>query len=187
MKQLSNRELARQATAAGRKISEGGIRNAIAKGKVPKNPTLQQLLDGLRDNTTFQKGGDTTGGKSGGTLSEFANLPIKDKTANTESRQQNKVGLNAMSLAEVRLATEKVRLAEANLDLQVKQATLTDTAGVKNAAMIAGRMTREAIEAIPAKVSAELASCNDVKTVTLILEREIRNALAQVAEQLGGV
>jgi hypothetical protein len=48
-------------------------------------------------------------------------------------------------------------------------------------------MTREAIEAIPAKVSAELASCNDVKTVTLILEREIRNALAQVAEQLGGV
>lgn len=179
---LSRRELARQATASGRVITEGGIRQAIKAGRVREGVNnLKDLLSDLNNNTAFKKGGDAFSGKGLGTASPYAYVEPEDKNKNSVV----KVGKEKIqSIAEANLVIAKIKAKNDLLDLQLKENTLLDAEGVRRASQEMGRAWREALESLPSKIAAQLAAESDVKKVFEILESSNRDLLNNICNDL---
>jgi hypothetical protein len=179
---LSRRELARQATERGRKITEGGIRQAIKAGRVRVGVSnVEDLLSDLNNNTSFKKGGDAFSGKGLGTASPYAY--VETETQNSKS-PVNLGKEKVHSLAEANLVIAKIKAKSDLLDLQLKEGTLLDAESVRRASQEMGRAWREGLEGLPSKIAAQLAAETDVKKVFEILESSHRDLLNNICNDL---
>jgi hypothetical protein len=209
-KKTSIRELARMLTAAGRPMTEGGIRDAIKKGRVRANPSYEELVQDLQKNTLFMKGGNHTTLKTGiinipPTISTdppdmgIKAVPKERKQAPPEpipqpepQRRPPQQGQRVISsdlsggdLQAVRLRRETIDAKKAELELAETMGKLADTDGMRRANQLSGRMVRESFEALPAKISGDLAALKNAKEVQVMLESKIREVLERIASAIG--
>lgn len=77
--------------------------------------------------------------------------------------------------ARCRLTSARARMAE--IELQKVAGELVPVAAMQVEWFAAGKLTRERLMTIPARIAAEVAACQDVHVVKVKLEDEIRAAL----------
>lgn len=77
---------------------------------------------------------------------------------------------------------EKFEALRAEAEYLKSAGLLVDLAGVKRAAMLAGRATRDAVMPVGVRLAGQLADMSDAKEIAALLERELRKALQDAAK-----
>lgn len=83
-----------------------------------------------------------------------------------------------------KIAAEKLRKLRMENDLRAGQ--LIEAKAAERAAFTSARVVRDNILNIPARIAAELASLTDPGQVMTLLDKELRQALGKIAEELIG-
>lgn len=187
---MTDRILSNRAIAAELGISEGAIRKSIKSGRITGEMTLENVRYCLASSQTRRTKADIAP-NADYTPPPRQLQPRHDYVASVDKRinqmQDSTTGnLEGLTLTEIKAVREAILAKKDELELFEREGALSDTDGMRKAQQVAGRIVRETMEAIPAKISAEIAAESDIAKVMHTLENTIRDALDAVAQQLVG-
>lgn len=79
---------------------------------------------------------------------------------------------------------EKYEALRAESEYRKSAGLLVDAAGVRRAALLAGRATRDAVMPVGVRIAGQLADMSDAKEIAALIEGELRKALQDAAKFL---
>jgi hypothetical protein len=185
-KPLSNRKI-----AAALGISEGAIRKAKAAGRITGEMTVENVSKCLRLTMSAQS---------------RVEIPVPIEEAVIIKKQVEKVyqeldnqpiiadivfddsdigSLRGLPYIEIKAIREGILAKRDDLDLKIKEKSLCEASEVTKANQLSGRMVRESFEALPAKISGDLAALKNAKDVQVMLENKIREVLERISSAIG--
>jgi hypothetical protein len=180
-------------------VSVVGIHKAIGRGRIKSAVQLsgkRWWIHQERGLAEFKAGRDgrgghrTPGGGAGRQSSQDApGQATADQGATTHAQpaKDDASGIPggfrvAETLVNAKTRHETIKATLAELELAEKEGRLVDAGKVKAEAFRKGRLVRDSILNIPDRISGELAAITDAHQIHVILSRELRQALEELAQ-----